>query len=63
MTMDAEQLHPPSGDAPVATAEKRRNIAGLDNIMNVLQMSPLVKKLPARRNELPPFPETTLWQR
>ena len=30
MTMDAEQLHPPSGDAPVATTEKRRNIAGLD---------------------------------
>ena len=50
--MDADQLHPPSGDGPVATADERRNIAGLDNDMNVLQTSPLVKKLPARKNEL-----------
>ena len=52
MTMDADQLHPPSGDGPVATGDERRNIAGLDNVMNVLQTSPLVKKLPARKNEL-----------
>ena len=52
MTMDADQLHPPSGNGPVATADDRRNIAGLDNVMSVLQMSPLVKKLPARKNEL-----------
>ena len=52
MTMDDDQLHPPSGDAPVATADERRNIAGLDNVMNVMQTSPLVKKLPARKNEL-----------
>ena len=53
MTMDADQLHPPPGDGPVATADEgRRNIAGLDNVMNVLQMSPLVKKLPARKHEL-----------
>ena len=52
--MDADQLHPPPGDGPVATAtaDERRNIAGLDNVMNVLQSSPLVKKLPARKNEL-----------
>ena len=35
-----------------ATADERRNVAGLDNVMNVLQSSPLVKKLPARKNEL-----------
>ena len=52
MTMDADQLHPPSGDGPVATADERRNIAGLDHVMNVLQLSPLVKKLPACKNEL-----------
>ena len=52
MTMDVDQLHPPSGDGPVATADERRNIASLDNVMSVLQMSPLVKKLPARKNEL-----------
>ena len=46
MTMDADQLHPPPGDGPVATADERRNIAGLDNAMNV------VKKLPARKNGL-----------
>ena len=40
MTMDADQLHPPPGDGPVATADERRNIAGLDNVMNVLQLSP-----------------------
>ena len=40
MTMDAEELHPPPGEGPVATADERRNIAGLDNVMNVLQMSP-----------------------
>ena len=51
MTMDADQLRPPPGDGPVATADERRNIAGLDNVMNVLQMSLLVKKLPARKNE------------
>ena len=50
--MDADQRHPPSGDGPVATADERRNIAGLDNVMSVLQMSPLVKKLAARKNEL-----------
>ena len=33
-------------------ADECRNIAGLDNVMNVLQTSPLVKKLPARKNEL-----------
>ena len=48
MTMDAHQLHPPPGDGPVATADERRNIAGLDNVMSVLQSSPSVKKLPAR---------------
>ena len=52
MIMDADQLHPHSGDGPVATADERQNIAGLDNVMNVLQSSPLVKKLPARKNEL-----------
>ena len=52
MTVDADQLHPPPGDGPVATADERRNVAGLDNVMNVLQSSPLVKKLPARKNEL-----------
>ena len=52
MTMDADQLHPPPGDGPVATAVESRNVAGLDNVMNVLQSSPLVKKLPARKNEL-----------
>ena len=56
MTTDADQLHPPSADGPVATADERRNIAGLDSVMSVLQMSPLVKKL------LTPFSETTLWQ-
>ena len=50
MTMDADQLHPPPGDGPVATADERQNIAGLDNVMNVLQLSPLVKKLPALKN-------------
>ena len=52
MTMDADQLHPLSGDGPVATADKRRNVAGLDNVMNVLQTFPLVKKFLARKNEL-----------
>ena len=52
MTMDADQLHPPPGDGPVATADERPNVAGLDNVMNVLQSSPLVKKLPARENGL-----------
>ena len=50
--MDADQLHPPPGNGPVATADERRNVAGLDNVMNVLQSSPLVKELPARKNEL-----------
>ena len=49
ITMEADQLHPLPGDGPVATADERRNIAGLDNVMNVLEMSPLLKKLPARR--------------
>ena len=44
--------HPPPGDGPVATADERRNVAGLDNVMNMLQSSPLVKKLPARKIEL-----------
>ena len=35
MTMDADQLHPPPGDSLVATADERRNVAGLDNVMNV----------------------------
>ena len=52
MTMDADQLRPPPGDGLVATADERRNVAGLDNVMSVLQTSPLVKKLPARKNEL-----------
>ena len=50
--MDADQLHPLPVDGPVATADERRNIAGLDNVMSELQLSPLVKKLPARKNEL-----------
>ena len=50
--MDAGQLHPLPGGGPVATADERWNIAGLDNVINVLHMSPLVKKLPARKNEL-----------
>ena len=52
MTMDADQLHPPPGDGPVATADERQNVAGLDNVMNVLQSSPLVKKISARKNAL-----------
>ena len=52
MTMDADQLHPPPGGGPLATADERRNIAGLDDVMSVLQSSPLVQKLPARKNEL-----------
>ena len=47
MTTDADQLHPPPGDGPVATADERQKIA-----MNVLQLFPLVRKLPARKNEL-----------
>ena len=54
MTMDADQLHPPPGDGPAATADERRNIAGLDNVMNVLQLSPLVIKLPARNKRTSP---------
>ena len=50
--MDADQLHPPPGDGPVATADVRWNVAGLDDVMNVLQSSPLVNELPARKNEL-----------
>ena len=50
--MDADQHHPLPGDGPVATADERRNLAGLDFVMNVLQMFPLVKKHPARKNEL-----------
>ena len=61
MTMDVDQLHPPPGDGLVATADDRRNIAGLDSVMSVLQSSPLVKNLSARKNELP-FSVTTLWQ-
>ena len=52
MTMEAEQLHPPSAMVLWRPTDERRNIAGIDNVMNVLQMSPLVKKLPARKNEL-----------
>ena len=33
-------------------ADERRNVAGLDSVMNVLQLHPLLKKLPARKNEL-----------
>ena len=51
-TMDAGQLHPLPGGGPVATADERWNMAGLDNVMNVLHTSPLVKKLNARKNEL-----------
>ena len=36
----------------MATADELRNIADLDDVMNVLRLSPLVKKLPARNNEL-----------
>ena len=50
--MDAEQLHLPPGEGPVATADERRNIAGHDNVVNVLHVFLLVKKLPARKNEL-----------
>ena len=50
--MDAEQLHPHPGEGPVATADERRNIAGLHNVVNVLHVFLLVKKLPARKNEL-----------
>ena len=39
MTMEADQLHPLPGDGPVGTADERRNIAGLDNVMNVLEIS------------------------
>ena len=61
--MDADQLHPPPGDGLVATAYERRNVAGLDNVMNVLQSSPMVKKLPARKNDLfHAFFVMTLWQ-
>ena len=35
MTVDADQLHPPPGDGPVGTADERRNIASLDNVMCV----------------------------
>ena len=52
MTMDAERLHLPPGECPVATADERRNIAGLRSVVNVLHMLPLVKELPARENEL-----------
>ena len=52
VTMDADQLHPLPGDGPVATADERQNIAGLENVMSVLQSSPLVNKLLARKNEL-----------
>ena len=51
-TMGADQLHPPPGDGPVATADERLNITGLDNVMIVSQSSPLVKKLSARKYEL-----------
>ena len=51
-TTQQHVLHPPPGDGPVATADERRNVAGLDNVMSVLQSSPLVKKLLARKNEL-----------
>ena len=50
--MDVEQLHPPAGEGPVATADESRNNASRDNVMNVLQLSPLVKKLPAWKSEL-----------
>ena len=36
----------------LAMVRWRQNVAGLDNVMNVLQSSPWVKKLPARKNEL-----------
>ena len=64
MTINADQLHPPTGEGPAASADERRNIASLDNVMNVLQSFPLVKKLPARKNEsfFTLFSETTLWQ-
>ena len=37
---------------PVATADERWNIAYLDNVMNVLQLCPLVKKASCPKNEL-----------
>ena len=52
MTMDAGQLHPLPRDGSVATADERRNIAGLDDVTSVLQTSPFVKNLPARKKEL-----------
>ena len=51
MTMDAEQLHPPPLEGPVATAYEGRNIASLDYVTNVLQMSPLVKKTSCPQKE------------
>ena len=36
----------------MATTDERRNIAGLDDVIDVLQTSPQVKKFPARKNEL-----------
>ena len=51
MTMDADQLHPPSGDGPVATADGPETLP-VDNVMRVLQTSPFLKKLPAHKNEL-----------
>ena len=45
MTMDADQLHPPPGDGPVATADERRNVAGLDNVMNVLSTLSLISRM------------------
>ena len=57
MTMDADQLHPLPGDGPVATADERRKVAVLDNVMNVLQSSPLMKIfLPAKMNFSTLFP-------
>ena len=65
MTMDADQLHRPTGDGPVATADERRNTAGHHNVMNVLQMSPSIEPgRHSRRTELsvwcPGFPDDTL---
>ena len=63
MRMEANDLHPaaPAEDdddyamtmAPFnGQANAYRNSIGLDNVLQVLSTSPLVKKLPARKNEL-----------
>ena len=63
MRMDEREVHPAGPDPQDADAVSEavfasgsvsafRNAQGLDNIMQVLGTSPLVRKLPARKNEL-----------